>query len=66
MTDYRLYFFDSADHIHRVADIEAKADEWAIAAARAMADGGRMELWQRARMVEAFPAQVEDGPLAGG
>jgi hypothetical protein len=51
MCEYRLYFLDAGGHIHRALELECGGDEEAVAFARARADGMRLELWQRDRIV---------------
>ena len=56
MADYRLYFFDHGGHIGGVVELSGADDAEAIQQSRGQADGRAMELWNRDRLVRAFPA----------
>jgi hypothetical protein len=56
MLSYRLYFRGPDGHIVHVVSFECDGDQEAVELAPQHADGRPMELWQRARMVTAFPA----------
>lgn len=55
MTNYRLYFMTIGGHIDRFESIEADSDAEAIEAAQLYRGPYPLELYQRARKVEAFP-----------
>jgi hypothetical protein len=57
MADYRLYFFDKADHIGHVVNFDCDTDAEAIELAATHHDGRKMELWSFNRLVETFPAK---------
>lgn len=52
--EYRLYFFNEGQHIHRVHEFEAADDAAAIALAESWREGRRIELWHRARVVKRW------------
>lgn len=54
MRYYRLYFLDKAGRIRQAVDMQHLDDAAAIAAAGERADGRRMELWNRDRVVRRF------------
>lgn len=57
MRQYRVFSFDSADHIVRAPTIiEAETDEEAIEAASNLGDGV-MEIWLLHRLVYRFEAR---------
>jgi len=59
MNNYRLYFLTKVGgHIEHYEAIEAKGDGAAIEAAKLYRGRYPLELWQRDRRVEAFPAQM--------
>mgnify|MGYP001133517552 CR=1 FL=1 len=64
MPSYRLYFLNSAGSIRQAAELPCQNDEEAIAHAVRRCDGQAMELWDRDRVVEVFPAA--ERALAGG
>ncbi len=53
--DYRLYFFGTDGHIESFVVLDSETDEAALSLACTLADGRMMELWDRGRVVEAFP-----------
>jgi hypothetical protein len=55
--EYRLYFLDAARHIRDVMELACDGDAQAVEAAEQLHDGRATELWQRARLVKAFPAR---------
>lgn len=56
MFDYRLYSLDASGHIVRSpVEFESASDDDAIETAQQYRDGSDMELWQRNRLVKAFP-----------
>ncbi len=57
MVDYRLYLFDSKNHIHRRVDLECRDDAHAIEVVGEHAFHGAAELWQRGRLVKRFEPQ---------
>ena len=52
---YRLYFFDSANHIDDVAVLACANDSEAIDAARQASNRRRRELWDRDRFILSLP-----------
>jgi hypothetical protein len=50
----RLYFLNHENRITNDRDVECDTDEQAVAAARNIADGCRIEIWQRNRRVGIF------------
>jgi len=59
MADYRLYFLDEANHIRGVVEFVCADDPAAVEHAAAHADGRRMELWSRDRLVRKFDRRTE-------
>ena len=55
MTDYRLYFTGKDGHFLGIVELDCESDEAAVESVAAHADGRAMELWQRQRLVKAFP-----------
>ena len=55
MTDYRLYFRGEDGHFRSIVPLDCPSDEDAIRAVADHANGCPMELWQRERLVKAFP-----------
>lgn len=55
MSDYRLYYLDSAGRIARREDLECEDDTQAIREAAARGAGLQVELWQRGRMIQKLP-----------
>jgi hypothetical protein len=52
MTAYRFYYLDSAGHITAPPTVaEFADDQGAIEAAKALADGKAIEVWDRTRVV---------------
>lgn len=64
MPAYRLYFTNRDGHIGRALELECGDDAAAVAAASRHATGARMELWDRARIVEIFEPQTESARAA--
>ncbi|HEY3814075.1 MAG TPA: hypothetical protein VGL66_12690 [Caulobacteraceae bacterium] len=66
MAYYRLYFM-SGDQIRRVIELDCKDDDDAIQTVEKHRDGHPMELWNRARLVQRFPAPppIRSGSLGG-
>jgi len=58
MLSYRLYFLDREGRFTRAVQLECADDERALRAAAAHADGAPMELWQQARKVRSFEADL--------
>lgn len=54
MVDYRLYFMDANNHIRRRVDLDCRDDAHAIEVVGEHAPHGRVELWQRDRLVKRF------------
>lgn len=59
MADYRLYFLDDANHIRGVVEFTCEDDAAALDRAAGHADGRRMELWSRDRLVRKFERRTE-------
>lgn len=59
MTDYRLYFLDDANHIRGVVEFACADDVQAVGRAADYADGRRMELWSRDRLLRKFERRTE-------
>jgi hypothetical protein len=59
MADYRLYFLDEANHIRGVVEFACDDDPAAIERATTHADGRRMELWSRDRLIRKFERRPE-------
>ena len=57
MADYKLFCFDGAGKLWVDDWISADSDEKAVAAARAIRDAVKCEVWQRDRLV----ATIQDG-----
>ena len=55
MTGYRLYFFSADGRISRATTLDCQDDESAILACEAARTPAKMELWERGRLVRAFP-----------
>jgi hypothetical protein len=51
MAYYRIYFVGEDGHIRRAREIHMPSDAEAIAFAEASAEGQRVEVWNRARLV---------------
>jgi hypothetical protein len=51
---YRLYFLDKSNRIRQAVDMQHEDDAAAVEAAKAQADGRRMELWNQDRVVRRF------------
>ena len=51
MPEYRVYLLDRNDRVISRKDIVAPSDEAAMEAASQYADGGDVEVWERARKV---------------
>jgi len=57
LTQYRLYFLQSVDHlISHSHEFEAEDDDRAMHTAEAWREGRRAELWAGARKVKAWSA----------
>ena len=60
MTDYRLYLLDASGHIRHAVEFECTDDKEALTLAEEHRRKRRhvhaMELWQRARLIQKFPA----------
>jgi hypothetical protein len=54
MNSYRLYFLDTAGHIHQAVEFACDGDETALAKTAEHHDGRPMELWSLDRRVGAF------------
>jgi len=54
--DYKLYFFDRDDRIHRRVDLTCDSDNHAEAVVAEHVDGHAMELWQGSRFLAHYPA----------
>ena len=54
VTHYRIYFFDSLDHISRALDIECSDDDEAIDRVGEHEHPFAIELWQGARRLRRF------------
>ena len=54
---YRAYCFDAALHVVRVDEIEAAADQEAIASAEATGFGDKCEIWLGDRLVAQLEAE---------
>lgn len=65
MVDYRLYFFDEASgHIRKAELVQAADDQAAIQSVEENhAGAGKLELWQHARLVKAWPVLKLTDPL---
>lgn len=59
---YRLYRLNRAGRILSATEIVCAADGEAIDAAKALADGGKMELWNGARIVKVFDPATPRSP----
>jgi hypothetical protein len=59
--NYRLYRLDGAGKITNAEWIEAPADDEALVEARARAQSGSFELWEKNRLVERFRPGSADG-----
>ena len=57
MADYKLFCFDGAGKVWVDDWILADTDEEALAAARALKDAAKCEVWHRGRLV----GRIEDG-----
>ena len=55
MTDYRLYFRGVDGRFRSIVELDCASDEEAISAVADHAEACAMELWQRHRLVKAFP-----------
>ncbi|MDB5453517.1 MAG: hypothetical protein JWO33_2095 [Caulobacteraceae bacterium] len=53
MPAYRLYFLGDDGHIVSAVELDCVDDRQAISQAGAHADGRAVELWERARKIEA-------------
>ncbi len=62
MRAYRLFFFDSAEHIRGWAVVESDDDIGAIRLADEKCDGRAMELWDHERLVHQFAADPGRNP----
>ncbi len=56
MQDYRLYFLDRHDKIHRHIEMECRDDDHATELVRAHLADSAMELWCGSRLVKRFEA----------
>ncbi|MDB5480282.1 MAG: hypothetical protein JWO83_1335 [Caulobacteraceae bacterium] len=59
MLSYRLYFQGNDGLVVRAEGFFCPDDSDAIEIAKEMADGRPMELWQQARKVMSFPAELQ-------
>jgi hypothetical protein len=61
VTEYRLYFFDAEGHIRHAHEFVCASDEEAIQAVEQHHDGGDLELWSGARVIQFFPGKGPAG-----
>jgi hypothetical protein len=61
MTHYRLHFYDAAGRIESVVTLACTDDAEAIATAEGHIGIAPMELWQGARKVRTFGAELKEG-----
>ena len=59
MADYKLYLFDTHDHVRRRVDLECRDDAHAIGLVAEHLWHNRAELWQGGRMVRRFEPEGE-------
>ena len=58
--NYRIYRIDGAGHVVGVEWLEADSDDAALAAARAMTEPGKREIWMRDRLVGTIRIEAAD------
>ena len=57
MSTYRVYCIEGADQISLADWIEAEGDEEAISHARTLCGKGRVEIWQKNRLIAKIHAK---------
>lgn len=62
--NYRIYRLDRVRHVVEVEWITAPSDRDAIAAARAMTNSGRREVWLGERLVATIDVETAGEPTA--
>lgn len=61
MDEFRLCFLTANDHLADTIALAVSTLDAALARAAELADGRRMELWQGAQRLKAWPASVVQG-----
>lgn len=60
MSEYRLYLLNDLGHVRARFVLHCRSEAEALALVEKRRAGSDMELWQDDRLVQAFPALIED------